>query len=371
MITADGSDEVWTKMTLQTDLEKRISDAAQLDDTSREYELALTSTVNSREFDLGIMESLLEANLGGQEGSDDSSMVRAYAVFYCLNIYHRLNHNKEILDRLWTAYRKRFVDFKSLGHLEILRVLTLGDDHMDAAEQERLMRIAANSADQNRDNAGYLHAFADLFATFMKRRPDDSREGDSLESLKARWGDKALAAADDAISLDPDYAKYYCTRGRILSVMGAYDSAERSIQMAFDKESSERADYAVRIGNYQYARLQNQTRMQAQQIKELLDEQQQKVDKLNDSLTSNIETIAIFSGIVSFVLGSLSLADGETAVHAGLLVITLMGALIAALGSFSLLLRASNPRFDRRLSIVVTAIGMLIAVVAVVLTQVM
>lgn len=329
-------------------------------DTSREYEVSLTRLVNT-DFDISTAESLLH------ELRDMSNMKIAYAVFYCVNIYHRSLFNVEKLDEIWTTYSGFFdspESYPSINHLRVNRFRVGLTADTTLRSQEDNLTMAYNLCQKYHNNAGYLHSFCALFASLLELNETSQ---DNYEKLLEKWKHMALKSVDAAINLDDQYAKYYCTKGRILSARGEYDNADREICMAIAKEDSSRGDYAVRIGDYQYYRLQNQLRRQ----QNLLNKEEESINTIKNSIVSNIETIALFSGIISFVLGSLSLADGNTAVHAGLLIFILMGCLTTVFSVFTLLLHAGDSKYKKITALLVAICSLVVSSISVILSGVL
>ena len=328
----------------------------QYSDISREYELNLTNIVNSG-FDIVIAEDLLKELM---ENNNDIGL--SYAVFYCVNIYHRNLFNTEKLSTIWEKYSASFNQFHSIDHLDVNRFRVNLTSDTDYNEQYECLKKALQLSQKYR-NAGYLHSFSALFIAIVEL---NEKKQDIYNKLLKEWRQQALKSVDAAIVLDDTYAIYYSTKGRILSVSGEYDSADKEIRMAIAKENSRRKDYAVRIGHYQYYRLQNQLRQQHNAIKQ----EEESINVIKNSIVSNIETIALFSGIISFILGSLSLAKDTSTVQAGLLIVTLMGCLSAVFATFTLLLHAGNNTYKKSTAIIVIITSVLISVGALVLSGV-
>lgn len=103
------------------------------------------------------------------------------------------------------------------------------------------------------DNAGFVHLFADVYATVCERADPQERA-----AIIEKWGARAKEMVDKAIKESRDYAegrgyaKYYCTRARIQALQKNYREAERDINLAIDKEDSQRKDYVIRLLGYQY-----------------------------------------------------------------------------------------------------------------------
>jgi len=110
-----------------------------------------------------------------------------------------------------------------------------------------LLELAREDARQHRDNAGYLHLFAHLFVyTCEKSR------GEMREQVRREYYDDVERAVEDAIRLDPAYAKFYCTKARVVAQRGRYAEAYSLINKAVATESSARKDYALRLLDYRH-----------------------------------------------------------------------------------------------------------------------
>lgn len=342
----------------RTDLQNKIKDVVdKYSDTSREYELNLTRIVNT-DFEINTAMKLLLEILKDNDKTDE-----AYAVFYCINIYHRNLFNNDDLDKLWKSYSKNFEKYKSFEHLKINRFRISLLPTATFNEQEEYLKLAYKNREEYSDNAGYIHAFCALFANIIEKNENNL---EFREKILKYWEPYVLDSVNDAITLDHKYAKYYCTKGRILSAYSEYDKADRAICKAIAMENSTRTDYAVRINDYQYYRLQNQIQKQ----RNIINEEQQSIDNLRKSIVSNIETIALFSGIISFVLGSLKLVEGETAVHAGLLIFTLMGCLSAVFSIFILLLHMGDKNYNNKVAINIILSSISLSIIATILSGV-
>lgn len=313
-------------------------------DTSRDYEVNLTSFVHT-DFNIEAANRILdkpnEYNLFNEK---DDDLKILYAVFYCINIYHRHNFNNEKLNTLWNKYSSQFEKFESLPHLDINRFLLELNFCNDLDKQQDFLQRASNEAARFHENAGYKHAFALLFVDIIEKNENDV---DFYTNLIKDWYSKAINAINSAIQLDPNYARYYCTKGRILSIMGNYKEADEQICTAIVKEDSAKYDYAIIINKYQYYRIQNQSKMQLKNFQCQIENVQEEIDKTSNSIISNIETIALFSGVVSFILGTLTITNETSIAHAALLIVVLMSCLMIVFVAFILLLHSSDKKFNK------------------------
>ena len=205
-------------------------------ENTREYEVKITefAGTNCEEKDAKIIEKLIDSSR-----REDV----AYAAFYCMTVIHRRNKNFNQLKQLFDKYEKRFGNRISYDHLKILFLIE-SDSMYDYND---ILRRSLINARNMGENAGYIHAFADVFVTICERC-----EAPARDFFIKTWYNKALDAVNKAIELDPSYAKYYCTKARIVTLKNCFAEALKLISKATSEENANRKDYPLRISNYQF-----------------------------------------------------------------------------------------------------------------------
>ena len=204
------------------------------EECSREFEADL-STFCTRHMDAQLVQQLRQLVAEGEEDL-------AYRAFYALTIIYRNRKDYQQLQALFEE-NPHFAGHPSYHHLLILFQLE-AETFFDALE---LLELAREDARQHRDNAGYLHLFAHLFVyTCEKSR------GEMREQVRREYYDDVERAVEDAIRLDPAYAKFYCTKARVVAQRGRYAEAYSLINKAVATESSARKDYALRLLDYRH-----------------------------------------------------------------------------------------------------------------------
>lgn len=291
-------------------------------------------------------------------------ITREYSAFFSLIIYYRHQYDNPKLNMLWKDHHEKFKNYASYGHLVILHDL-FNLSYIDKkGEIEASFETAKKNIESNPENPGYNHALADLFASICEiyeNRPED------LKKIRARYEDDATKSAKKAI-ITEDVPVFHCTYGRILSVCEKFDEADIEINLAVEAENSDRKDYSLRMGRYNYYRVINQTRKQAKKLRDQLESTKKDVDSAKGSIISSVETVGIFSGIVAFVIGTLSITSRESVVESGLLILTLMGGLTAALASFSLLLHLGSGKRERtgiKILVIICSVALSISAIVV------
>lgn len=325
------------------------------EETTREFELILTALASGHER-TRLIEDLRHAL------TDSDKPVVRYAAFYGLNISLRRSKDYSLLDDLINQYQQEFEHHLTFRHLVVLFNIERGL----GKQKNEIVAMAFDDSEQFANNAGFVHLFADTVASLCEESDDDV-----AANLSAEWLQRARAAADRAISLDRRYAKYYCTKGRLLAIAGEHDEALALVKTAIDMEDSSKSDYAIRIGNYQYYRLSIQARRNEEvfgaRMKEsatvLLAKQgaveeglASAVRHMDESTLKNLEFLGFFAGLISFTIGSIQIAAHQDVNAAGHLIVVLMGALLVAFAGFSFILERATRRTALR-AVTVGAVG--------------
>ncbi|WP_258756453.1 hypothetical protein [Cytobacillus firmus] len=150
------------------------------------------------------------------------------------------------------------------------------------------------------------------------------------------------------IHLSPRYAKFYCTRGRILAAFGKFHEAKTAIRRAIDMEESTKKDYAIRINDYLYHLSRIQTNEFSQVFSEKIalteksfDEAKAEIDDSISKLkTENLQMLGFFTAIISFTIGSLNILGNKNFLESALLILILSGSLVLAFVGFGLLFQS-------------------------------
>ncbi len=228
-------------------VERFIRSAARMGDCTREFELAVTEYAK-RFNGGGVQTVLLEA---ADKNLKEGRQKEAYAAFYTLQIMLRQSKNYTKMKELFRKYRERFECMPSFNHIYALYLTDSGT----AEDLDVLLEMLYADRRRLNRNAGFVHQFAFTYAWAC----EEAETPQALARYRSVWGGKALNAARRAIELDPKYAKYYCTRARILAIDGDYADAAADIDRAIDLEDSSRRDYMIRLMDYRYYKLRIET----------------------------------------------------------------------------------------------------------------
>lgn len=169
----------------------------------------------------------------------------AYEAFYLLCSYYRRNKDYALMNDLLQKH-KEFENHLTYNHL-IIQYMVHSESFYD---YEELLKMAFEDAEKLNDVAGFQQAFCNAFVTICEQCNENDKN-----YIISKWYDYALDRINHAISLDSNYAKFYCTKARILGLKNRYVEAQQLLNLAISLEDSSRADYALTIMTYQNHKL--------------------------------------------------------------------------------------------------------------------
>lgn len=286
-------------------------------------------------------EKLQEAALAIKNGDTPKMPVdeKTYFALYAIIVnYARRMKNRSMEKEMLRTYSDYAFSQVHVfyDHLNLLSML--GEVYNQSADERReMVELAKKNEKQLTKNSGASHALAEAVALVYEI--DDVSENPSFQKQRKDWLRMAESAVKKAIADRQGYAKYYCTYARIQSLLGQYENALENIALAVDKEDTTRNDYAIRIGGYESRGQQIRAKMQMEAIEHESRNAMEELEK--QSMVKNMEFLGLFSGIVSFTIGSLTIsgaiADQSIQSAAGLIVV-LMGALMGVFAGFGIIL---------------------------------
>lgn len=309
-------------------------------ETTREFELKIISVCTEKQPDFFItwVEKLLNTK-------NDKS---AFSAFCILVNLARRSYNRTKEAELLDTYSKRFNRHVYLNHLKLLSML----DNRREIDSNEILELAFNNSRIMFTNAGVHHAFADAVAIIF-----EDTEFLPNEKPDIIWLKRGEAAIQIALDKDKTYAKFYCTKARILSLRGKHEEALDNINTAIDYEDSRKVDYVLRIEKYQTYSQLIRLRQLNQSVKQHIDEEfsKQKVNYLEEisqqktnleeqmerSRIKNMEFLGLFAGIISFTIGTIDISQNLASISiigtVGLIIV-LMGSLLCVFAGFGIIL---------------------------------
>jgi tetratricopeptide (TPR) repeat protein len=302
------------------------------------------------------------------ESNQTSSKV-SYNAFYCLCTYYRRRKDTSKYGELLELYKYLFSQNPTFNYLKSMFLMQRGKES-DINEAIILSRKAIKDVP---NNVGISHCYAEIIAEAFEESVLD------LESDKIEL-DYAIELVQDILKETSDYAKFYCTYGRLLALAGRYKEAKAEILIAIDKENSSKNDYALRIGEYQRYLIQitsksysekalhefesYTTKMDAwnNEMKDSIEKSEEKIqNNIQSALNRNLEFLGFFAALVSFIIASVQLLTKASFQEAFKLILELGGMNIIVLSSFGIILHGN--KYIKR-SIVVFIMGITCIIVS-------
>lgn len=168
-----------------------------------------------------------------------------YVAFYSLFSYYRRIQQVKKLLALVENQGMEFSHINGFFYFVMVEYYTLKFKlaESEAAEDEYLRKavdFAKQALDVLQNNNGVIHSYCISVA----RALEHGIETDSGEL------DRAIMYVNKIISADPDYARYYSTKARLLSLKGEVREALVNIRYAQTLETPRQQDWMLRVAGY-------------------------------------------------------------------------------------------------------------------------
>lgn len=294
-----------------------------------------------------------------------------YNAFFGLCTYYRRRKDTSKYGELLERYKYSFSENPTYNYLKSMFLMQHGRDE----DIEEAIILAGKAIRDIPNNVGISHCYSEIIAeAFEEGVLDIERNRTEL--------DHATSILKNVLKETSDYAKFYCTYGRLLAADGKYKDAKKEILTAIDKEDSSRNDYALRIGDYEKYLIQITAKSYSDKAMLEFDGYIKKMDgwsrdvkesmikseenmhsSIQGSLNRNLEFLGFFAALVSFTIASVQILTKTSFKEAFELILELGGVLIIVMGSFGIILNGN--KYIKR-SIVVFIMGIICIALAIV-----
>lgn len=179
------------------------------------------------------------------EQSGEYDQKSRYATFYVLFSYFRRMHQVRQLLALINEYGEEFSglnDFFLFVKVEYYTQIAKLERNNEKRKEYLINAVyyAKQSMIVAPKNNGMVHSFCLAVARAM--------EGQA--NIPDKEVQIALSAVNRIIQTNPDYARYYSTRARLLAILGKYEEALFDIQVAQTIETPLHDDWGLRVAGY-------------------------------------------------------------------------------------------------------------------------
>lgn len=224
----------------------------------------------------------------------------SFEAFYCLEHLYRHNRDYSDLKNLIQCAERNihFTSRLSFKHIRIMYSVHSGAIQ-EILDYDELLHDAYDNAREVPNHPGFLHTFANAFATICEKCMPEN----DAEDIISQWYDIALNYVNRAIELEPAYAKFYSTKARIVALKRRFSEAAALILRAIDKEDSAKPDYPLLVGDYQYYRAMIAMRQYLLRV--------MKMQQTGKKSTAQHMTTAFYDSARSYAFISYSRADRD------------------------------------------------------------
>ena len=329
------------------------------DETVHGYEGAIvdyikeTKKYGEENFEKYLEKIIIGEGLDCNDNEDDEKL--SYAAYCTLHTYYRRMKEHQKLIELDQNYSSLFENgkHKSTEHFKLL----LHVDSGEKVDSVDILKRAKQSAETMPNHTGSWNLLADLVANYYEQREDIDKESISKEN----WFQEGMDAVNRAIRSEETYGKFYAIRGRLYCLCNQYDKALEDIKKAMDKENISNADYSMRISGYLVLQLKFEAEKEMYLMKKEYHSQMKKLKDMKDDYNStmkfleqlsykNVEILALFAGIVSFIITGINLAGGiaeGTFYYVAGLIIVMLGGLLGIFYGLGIYL---NPKKEEKIN---------------------
>lgn len=283
-----------------------------------------------------------------------------FRAFFGITIHHRRQSDTTLFKNFVHQYIDQFQQFSLHYHVLSLLHKSFGD----AEGITKSLEYSKKAIEKLNMHAGVLHNHCEAIVTALEEGIAISDEEQYNASLYI----------ERVITLCPEYAKFYCTKGRLLAQTGKYQEAKRLLNIAIDLEDSKSKDYTLRINTYRNFLIQVKTEelyksvsTEIQDAKAVVLAAEESINKLVDKTESdmenmkaqNLQMLAFFTAIVSFIIGSINiLSNQQDFTQAALLILILAGAMVLVNVGFSVLISSLKLNYTKY--IIVATLGLIL-----------
>lgn len=295
------------------------------------------------------------------ESRSEDIMLR-FKAYYILFTFHHDQKNVSKCKYLVDNFKDDFSCFP-LWHYTNSQIRYQEERDKDNPDMTEALVSAKKCIEIYKSDERYNSNYPGIYHNFCELVFYASELGDK-ESFQANL-ELAKEYIEVAKNINPKYAKYYYTQGRLLMAQcryetpevssKIYDRAERLFNRAIDMEDSSRDGYAIKIVDYETALLRCKTERRLKDIDMALVEAkenqaknieiQKKTENLvKDSKTlkeelesqkkETLELLGFFSGIISLIVVTVQVVLNLDMVSAAVIMLLFLGTMILAFSFF-------------------------------------
>lgn len=266
---------------------------------SRKFELEITNFVKSHEFSNDDIQ-LLRENL---KQHDDVGFI-SYLILFT---YYRRHQQIGNLIDLHEIAKDNYNDnnYPILKHIDFIYKALLVRNSSELSTLVTDMRKTLTDGQNHwKSHSGFVHQYCELVASL----------GETNDELKKTNKEQVEYAYNLLINImkDEAYPKFYLTKARLELLLDKYDDAISNIDLSIQYEDQRSKDYVITIRRLKEYRLQANLMRIKHENEIHFEETKKKLERANKKMEgNNVKIVALFSSLISLVLGNVSLTASD------------------------------------------------------------
>ena len=219
---------------------------------------------------------------------------------------------------------------------------------------KRALESAKRAKEALPNTPGTLNLYTEVVAVIGER--------DGVENMNEEL-EEAKMAIEKAIGTDPEYAKYYANRARILALQGNYNNSYQDIDKAIEIEPLD--DYTLwRANSYDEIRINILFQQRSTEINQQAYRMKQEQERTRNQLASmrgeTLTLLGLLAAVIAFVVPSVQLVSSLQSVEAGILMTIMAGLILVVFGAFMELIQPGERWRKKGILVVMTGVAIVI-----------
>lgn len=296
-----------------------------------EQELSLIAESQIKDIEERLKKILGKPNLMAPQNENEMHIEqRRFMAYYALHILYRRRWAYDDLKELTEAYKNDHFckSHRIIAHLDVMAEQNIREND---EIRESLVIKANENCELFPHHAGVQHCFSNIVITYIElyqRRVGDFFYHDiEYDAFVEKWVPLAIEKVGVAIKLEKGFAKFYSTKARLFVFQDKFQEAELCLNKARSLESKSLKYYSNRIALYERFQMQLEIKQLLYSVKPIRQQIDDFEEKIERSLHKNLEYLALFSAVISIIIGTISIA-GRIEIGAS----ALIGVIVALFG---------------------------------------
>ena len=277
-----------------------------------EQELSLIAESQIKDIEERLKKILGKPNLMAPQNENEMHIEqRRFMAYYALHILYRRRWAYDDLKELTEAYKNDHFckSHRIIAHLDVMAEQNIREND---EIRESLVIKANENCELFSHHAGVQHCFSNIVITYIElyqRRVGDFFYHDiEYDAFVEKWFPLAIERVGLAIELEKGFAKFYSTKARLLALQDKFQEAELYLNKARSLESKSLKYYSNRTALYERFQVQLEIKQLLYSVKPIRQQIGDFEEKLERSLHKNLEYLALFSAVISIIIGTISIA---------------------------------------------------------------